>query len=155
MKENSAGQEYLNSLDNFWSLYEIMGVSLVDIGIWKWLYENPKATAPELRDAVNNIAIGVWNQYYAPVFGIKDQRILAIYSHMINAPLYLPNYAFGHVIQFQIEEYLKGRDFAKEIERIYSLGKLTPEFWMEQAVGGKISVQPIFNSVNEALTKIQ
>jgi hypothetical protein len=155
MKENSADQEYLNYLDNFWSLYEIMGVSLVDIGIWKWLYANPNATAPELRDAVNNIAIGVWNQYYAPVFGIKDQRILAIYSHMINAPLYLPNYAFGHVIQFQIEEYLKGRDFAKEIRRIYSLGKLTPEFWMEQAVGGKISVQPIFNAVDEALAKIQ
>ncbi len=155
MKENSADQEYLNYLDNFWSLYEIMGVSLVDIGIWKWLYANPNATAPELRDAVNNIAIEVWNQYYAPVFGIKDQRILAIYSHMINAPLYLPNYAFGHVIQFQIEEYLKGRDFAKEIERIYSMGKLTPEFWMEQAVGEKISVQPIFNSVDEALTKIQ
>ncbi len=110
---------------------------------------------PELRDAVNKIAIEVWNQYYAPVFGMKDQRILAIYSHMINAPLYLPNYAFGHIIQFQIEEYLKGRDFAKEIERIYSLGKLTPEFWMEQAVGGKISVQPIFNAVDEALTKIQ
>jgi hypothetical protein len=155
MKENSADQEYLNYLDSFWSLYEIMGVSLVDIGTWKWLYANPNATAPELRDAVNKIAIEVWNQYYAPVFGIRDQRILAIYSHMINAPLYLPNYAFGSIIQFQIEEYLKGRDFPKEIERIYSLGKLTPEFWMEQAVGGKISVQPIFNAVDQALTKIQ
>jgi hypothetical protein len=155
MKENSADQEYLNYLDSFWSLYEIMGVSLVDIGTWKWLYANPNATAPELRDAMNNIAIEVWNQYYAPVFGIKDQRILAIYSHMINAPLYLPNYAFGSIIQFQIEEYLKGRDFAKEIERIFSLGKLTPEFWMEQAVGGKISLQPIFNAVDEALAKIQ
>jgi hypothetical protein len=155
MKENSPDQEYLNYLDSFWSLYEIMGVSLVDIGTWKWLYANPNATAAELRDAVNNIAIEVWNQYYAPVFGMKDERILAIYSHMINAPLYLPNYAFGSIIQFQIEEYLKGRDFAKEIERIYSLGRLTPEYWMEQAVGGKISVQPIFNAVDEALTKIR
>jgi hypothetical protein len=155
MKGNSTDQEYLNYLDSFWSLYEIMGVSLVDIGTWKWLYANPNATAPELRDAVNKIAIGIWNQYYAPVFGIKDQPVLAVYSHMINAPLYLPNYAFGSIIQFQIEEYLKGRDFAKEIERIYSLGKLTPEFWMEQAVGGKISLQPIFNAVDEALNKIQ
>jgi hypothetical protein len=151
MKGNSADQEYLNYLDSFWSLYEIMGVSLVDIGTWKWLYANPNASAAELRDAVNKIAIEVWNQYYAPVFGMKDQRVLAIYSHMINTPLYLPNYAFGSIIEFQIEEYLKGRDFAKEIERIYSLGKLTPEYWMEQAVGGKISVQPIFNAVDEAL----
>jgi len=155
MKEKSADQEYLNSLDNFWSLYEIMGVSLVDIGTWKWLYAHPNATAPELRDAVNSIAIEVWNQYFAPVFGIKDQRILAIYSHSINAPLYLPNYAFGHIIQFQIEEYLKGKDFAREIGRIYSLGDLTPDYWMKQSVGASISVQPIFNSVNEALEKIQ
>lgn len=154
MKGNSVDQEYLNDLDSFWSLYEIMGVSLVDIGTWKWLYANPNATPAELRDAVNKIAIEVWNQYYAPVFGMQDQRVLAIYSHMINTPLYLPNYAFGSIIEFQIEEYLKGRDFAKEIKRIYSLGKLTPEFWMEQAVGGKLSVQPIFNAVDEALTKI-
>lgn len=154
MKENSPDQEYLNYLDSFWGLYEIMGVSLVDIGTWKWLYANPNATAGELRDAVNKIAMDVWNQYYAPVFGMKDQRVLAVYSHMINAPLYLPNYAFGSIIEFQIEEYLKGKDFAKEIERIYSLGRLTPEYWMEQAVGGKISVQPIFNAVDEALAKV-
>ena len=61
--------------------------------------------------------------YYAPVFGMKDQPVLAIYSHMINAPLYLPNYAYGHIIEFQIEEYLKGKDFAREIERIYQSGK--------------------------------
>jgi hypothetical protein len=155
IKDKSADQEYLNSLDNFWSLFEIMGVSLVDIGTWKWLYAHPDATAAELRDAVNSIAIEVWNKYFAPVFGIKDQRILAIYSHMINAPLYLPNYAYGHIIQFQIEEYLEGKDFAQEVRRIYSLGKLTPDYWMKQSVGASISVQPIFNAVDEALMKIK
>jgi hypothetical protein len=155
MKDNNPQQKYLDYLDNFWSLYEIMGVSLVDIGIWKWLYANPDATATSLRDAVNKIALDVWNKYYAPVLGMKDQPILAIYSHMINAPLYLPNYAYGHIIDFQIEEYLKGKDFAREIERIFSLGKLTPRQWMKDAVGSNISIQPILNATDEALGKIQ
>jgi hypothetical protein len=154
MKDNNSQQKYLDCLDNFWSLYEIMGVSLVDIGTWKWLYANPDATAPELRDAVNTIAVDVWNKYYAPVFGVKDQTILAIYSHMINAPLYLPNYAYGTIIQFQIEEFIRDKNFAVEIERIFKQGKLTPQQWMQEAVGSDISVQPIFNSVEEALGKI-
>jgi hypothetical protein len=154
MKEASPDQEMLNDLDSFWSLYEIMGVSLVDIGTWKWMYENPAATPDQLRDAVNRIAVETWNKYYAPVFGIKDQPILAIYSHMINSPLYLPNYAYGSIIEFQIEKYLKDKNFASEIQRIYSLGRLTPEQWMKEAVGTDISVHPIFNAVDEALTKI-
>jgi hypothetical protein len=154
LKNTDPRQAYLDYLDSFWSLYEIMGVSLVDIGTWKWLYSHPDAQAKELRDAVNKIALDVWNQYYASVFGIKDQPVLAIYSHMINAPLYIPYYAYGSIIQFQIEEFLKGKDFAREIERIYSLGRLTPQQWMHEAVGNKISIQPIFNAVDDALGKI-
>jgi len=119
------------------------------------LYANPSATPAELRDAVNSIARDTWNTYYAPVLGINDQPILASYSHRINAPLYLPYYAYGHIIDFQIEEFLKGKDFARETERMYSLGRLTPRQWMQEAVGSNISVQPIFNAVNEALGKIR
>lgn len=155
MKEQNPQQGYLNDLDSFWSLYEIMGVSLVDIGTWKWLYSHPEATAAELRDAVNAIATDIWNSYFAPVFGIKDQPVLAIYSHMINAPLYLPNYAYGQIIEFQIEAYLKGKDFAGEIERIYSLGRLTPKQWMTEAVGGDLSVMPIQNAAGEALSNLK
>jgi hypothetical protein len=155
IKDNSLQQEKYNNLDNFWSLYEIMGVSLVDIGTWKWLYDNPQATPEMLKTAVNDIAIAVWNKYYAPVFGVKDQPILAIYSHMINAPLYLPYYAYGHIIEFQLAEYLKDKAFAHEVERIYSQGRLIPQQWMEGAVGSKISVQPIFNAVNAALVKTE
>jgi hypothetical protein len=154
MKNTDARQEYYNNLDNFWSLYEIMGVSLVDIGTWKWLYENPGASPEELKDAVNRIAKEVWNKYYAPVFGISDEPILAIYSHTINAPLYLPYYAYGHIIEFQLAEYLKGKDFATEIERILRQGILTPQQWMQGAVGSKISVQPILNATNEAIEKM-
>jgi hypothetical protein len=69
--------------------------------------------------------------------------------------LYLPYYAYGHIIEFQLAEYLKGKDFAGEVERIYSLGRLTPQQWMQDAVGSKISVQPILNAANEALVKTQ
>jgi hypothetical protein len=154
ISDNSKQQEYYNNLDNFWSLYEIMGVSLVDIGTWKWLYNNPEATPEALELAVNDIAKDIWNKYYAPVFGLRDQPILAIYSHMINAPLYLPYYAYGHIIEFQLAEYLKGKTFATEVERIFSQGRLIPQQWMQGAVGNKISVQPIMNSVNEALGKM-
>ncbi len=152
---NNALQEYYNNLDNAWGLYEIMGVSLVDIGTWKWLYANPGATPESLKEAVNSIAKDIWNQYFAPVLGMKDQPILAIYSHMVNAPLYLPNYAYGHIIEFQLADYLKDKDFAGEVERMYSLGRLTPQQWMQDAVGNRISVQPIINTINDALLKTQ
>lgn len=155
LKDQDTNQEYLNYLDNFWQLYEIMGVSLVDIGTWKWLYANPEATPAQLKDAVNTIAKDIWNKYYAPAFGVKDEPVLAIYSHMIDVPLYLPNYAYGHIIEFQLAEYVKGKAFAAELNRIYSQGNLIPQRWMEGAVGTKISVQPVLNATNEALNKIQ
>jgi len=37
-------KDYLASLDTFWSVYESIGVSLVDMYIWKWMYENPSAS---------------------------------------------------------------------------------------------------------------
>jgi oligoendopeptidase F len=154
LKNTNQLQEYDNNLDNFWALYEIMGVSLVDIGTWKWLYDHPGATSVELKDAVNSIAKEIWNQYYAPVFGIRDQPILAIYSHMINSPLYLPYYAYGHIIEFQLAEYLEGKPFAPELERILRQGRLTPQQWMQGAVGSPISVQPILNAANEALGRL-
>lgn len=141
----------LNYLDNFWALNEIMAVSLVDIKTWQWMYDNQDATPSDLRDAVNRIAIEVWNTYLADVFGVSDQPILGIYSHMISYPLYLPNYAYGQIIQFQLEEYLSGRNFGDEIVRIFSQGRLSPEQWMIEAVGTGISVQPIFRAVQEAL----
>jgi hypothetical protein len=154
MKDSNPLQKYYNDLDNFWSLYEIMGVSLVDIGTWKWLYDHPEATAVELKDAVNSIAKDVWNKYYAPVFGMKDQPVLAIYSHMINTPLYLPYYAYGHIIEFQLAGYLQGKPFAAEIERIFRQGRLTPQKWMQGAVGSKISAQPILDAADEGMEKV-
>jgi len=86
-----------------------VGVSLVDINLWKWLYSNPNATAEEVRDATLTIARDIWNKYYADVFGSTDEPILAIYSHMIDNPLYLSAYPIGHLIDFQLEKQFRGR----------------------------------------------
>ena len=142
--------EKLNTLDTGWSLMEIMGVGMVDMKIWKWLYAHPGATAAELKVAVLSITKEVWNTYFAPIFGIKDQPILGIYSHMISNPLYLAAYSYGQIIEFQLEEYLSGKNFANEIDRIYQQGKLIPQLWMEGAVGTKISVKPILNKLDKA-----
>ena len=154
-KDNDPDKEALLALDQFWMCYEIMGVSLVDMEVWKWLYDNPDATTGQLKDKVISTAKDVWNKYYSGVFGSKDCPLLAIYSHMIDSPLYLPNYPVGHLIDFQIDEFLKGKNFADEIVRIYSAGRLIPQLWMKNAVGSEISVKPILDATDKALTVIK
>jgi len=151
MNGSSPDQEQLNTLDTGWSLMEIMGVGIVDMKIWKWLYAHPEATSAELKTAVQSITKEVWNTYFAPVFGIKDEPILGIYSHMISNPLYLAAYSYGQIIEFQLEEHLSGKSFSTEIDRIYKQGRLIPQRWMEGAVGSKISVQPIMNKLDKAI----
>jgi hypothetical protein len=93
----------------------------------------------------------VWNQYYAPVFGVRDQVVLAVYSHMIDYTLYLPHYALGNVIQFQLEDYLKDKVLGPEMERMCLLGNIMPQLWMKKAVGSGISVKPLLQAVDRAL----
>ena len=140
-------------LDQFWSMYEIMGVSLVDMSMWQWIYAHPKANAKELCEATLSIAKAIWNQYYEPVLGEHDCILLAVYSHMVNAPMYLPNYPLGHIVQFQLEEHLaqsaNRMEFAQEYARIYKLGRLTPKQWMIEAVGEAPSIDPILRAVDK------
>ena len=155
IQENNPDKEHLASLDAIWSCYEIMGVSLLDMQVWKWLYANPDATPAQLKEAVIRLSKEVWNLYYAPVFGMKDEPVLAIYSHMIDNPLYLPNYPVGHLIDFQVDGFIKGKNFAAEVDRMYTLGRLTPQAWMQGAVGTPISIEPMLKSVDEALKAIK
>lgn len=145
----------MTTLDMLWSQYEIMGVCLVDIRMWEWLYAHKNATAAELREAVLQISAEVWNQYYEPILGEKDCPLLGIYSHMICYPLYLPGYPIGHLVQYQLEEYLakqpNDQAFIAEWQRIYRQGRLTPEAWMIGATGEKLSVEPILRAVSEVL----
>lgn len=151
MKDDNPAKEHLKALDNFWNSYEIMGVSLVDMKVWQWLYENPDADAQQLKEAVIRIAKEVWNSYYAEIFGVKDSPILAIYSHMIDAPLYLSAYPIGHLIDFQIEQYIADKDFAKEVTRMLEQGRIVPKVWMKGAVGDELSIQPTLKATQEAL----
>lgn len=148
---NARENEALNALENCWSAYEIMGVSLVDLYMWRWMYAHPKATAAELRDATVAIAKDVWNKYYAPVFGVADTPILAVYSHMITSPLYLSNYPVGHLIEFQVQSYMKGKNFSTELTRCLLQGRIIPQVWMLGAVGSEISGEPTLAAVREAL----
>jgi hypothetical protein len=125
------------------------------MAVWKWLYANPNATAEQLKDAVMRISKEIWNKYYAEVFGIKDQTILGIYSHMVSYPLYLSAYSYGHLIDFQIGRYLEGKDFAAEVLRMYSQGRLIPQVWMKKAVGSEISAEPLLKAVDDALKIIK
>ena len=143
------------ALDNFWASYEIMGVALVDIAVWEWMYANPNATPAQLKDAVITEAKKVWNEYYAGILGGKDEPILGIYSHMIDYPLYLSYYPIGHLIDFQVEKQMKGKNMADEMQRMYTQGRIVPQIWMKNGVGQAISVEPTLKAVDEALKVVK
>jgi len=141
--QKDPNQAKMTELDIFWGSYEIMGVALVDMNVWKWLYANPNTSPAQLKEAVLTIAKDVWNKYYAPVLGGNDSPLLAIYSHMINSPLYLANYPFGHIIEYQLEKFYANKNWTEDVLRIYAIGNLTPQQWMIEAVGEKISTKPM------------
>jgi len=144
----------LRVLDTFWASREIAGSALVELDVWHWLYDHPSATAPELRDATVQIARATWNKYYAPMLGGKDTAVLGIYSHTIASPLYLFNYVLGHLIAFQVEQFLDGKDkatFGKEFERVARLGRILPDLWMTQATGKPVGTESLLAATAKAL----
>jgi len=145
----------LRALDTFWGAREIAGVALVDIGVWHWLLEHPKAEPAELRQATVEIAQKVWNRYFAPVMGVKDSPLLAIYSHMISYPLYLAHYPVGLIVAWQIEDYFTRKPLAGEMERMCSQGRLLPDLWMKNAVGSPVSAEPLIRAAEKALEEIK
>ncbi|HEY0880477.1 MAG TPA: hypothetical protein VGD87_03045 [Archangium sp.] len=147
-----AETERLRVLNDFWATWEIAGVALVDIEVWHWMYEHPKATPVQLRDATVQIATKIWNQYYAPVLGGQGTPLLGIYSHMISYPMYLFNYPLGHLIAFQIEEQVKKTGkIGPEIERMAKVGAVTPDAWMIAATGEPVSSGPLLRATEAAL----
>jgi len=149
IQNNDPEKNKMNILDKAWHLYEIAGVSMLDIAVWKWLYAHSNATPEQLKEATLQLAKEVWNEYFAPVFGVRDETVLAIYSHSVSYPLYLSAYAFGQIIEFQLEQYLDGKNFAGEVDRIFRLGCLTPNEWMIQATGRPLSVDPLLKAIRE------
>ena len=149
--DKNPDKQAMDVLDKIWSMYEICGVSMLDISVWKWMYAHPDATAGQLKEATISLSKEIWNKYYAPVFGVKDETVLAVYSHMISYPLYLSAYAFGQIIEFQLDQYLEGKDFATEVERIFRQGRLTPNRWMQEATGSPLTVEPMLHAVREVI----
>jgi hypothetical protein len=146
----------LKTLDDFWSTFEMAGVSLVDMGVWHWMYANPGATPAELRAATLQIARDVWNRYFAGVFGTRDVVLLGIYSHMIQSSLYLPDYPLGFLIANQIEAQVRRTgDVAAEVERMSRIGNLTPDLWMIEATGAPVSAAPMLKAVAHALDELE
>lgn len=154
-KDTNQNKEHLQTLSIFWNVYESMGVSLVDMKVWKWLYKNPNANVAQLKETVIRISKEVWNAYFAEYLGSRDEPIFAIYSHMIGYPLYLSAYSYGYLINFQLEQHLEGKNLADEVLRIYSAGMLIPQQWMKNAVGNEISVDPLLKAVDETVEKIK
>lgn len=150
-----AKAEAMNTIDIFWNGYEMMGVSLVDLYTWRWLYDHQEATAAELKAEVMNIAVDVWNKYYAPYFGVKDSPVLAVYSHMISYPLYLSNYAYGNLVEAQLEEHFAGKNLGEEVLRIYKGGRLTPNHWMRNATGSDVTVDALLKQTSDALNALK
>jgi hypothetical protein len=152
--EQSAEVERLRVLDHYWNTREIAGSALVELDVWQWLYAHPTATAAELKDATVRIAKETWNKYYEPTLGGHDTALLGIYSHTITSPMYLFNYVLGHLIAFQVEEHLAGKDaatFAKEFERVTRLGQILPDLWMQQATGKPVTAEPMLKATEAAL----
>ncbi len=154
-KDKDVNKEHLDALNSLWQTFEISGVALVDMYAWRWMYKNPDATPAQLKDAVIQIAKDIWNEFYAPIFGQKDVILLAIYSHLIHSGLYVPDYPLGHIIAFQIEEYLKKGNLAMDMERMCVQGSITPNLWMEKAVGQPISTKPMLEAAKKAMAIIQ
>ncbi len=143
----------MRALDTFWGAREIAGVALVDIGVWHWMLEHPKATPAELRAALVEIAVGVWNKHFAPLLGVKDSPLLGIYSHMISYPLYLAHYPVGLIVAYQVEDYFTRRPLAGEMERMCRQGRILPDIWMKSAVGSPVSAEPLIKAAEAALSE--
>lgn len=147
--------EALKTLNDFWGVYEIAGVSLVDMQVWHWMYDHPNATPAELKSAVIGIAKDVWNTYYAPVFKKKDVILLAVYSHMIDSYLYLPDYPIGHLIANQIEAQMKKAGvIGPEFERMATFGAVAPDLWMRHATGSPVGAEALLAAAEKALTTV-
>ena len=146
----------LTTLNDFWGTFEISGVALVDMGVWHWMYDHPNATPAQLKEATLQIARDVWNKYFAPIFGTRDVTLLAIYSHMINSFLYLPDYPIGHMIAFQIDRQMeKAGSIGPEFERMTTIGNVTPDVWMTRATGAPVGPQALLSETEKALSEVK
>ncbi len=146
----------LRALDDYWGAAEIAAVALVDMRVWHWMYDHPNATPAELKQATLDIARGVWNMYYAPLIGVEDSTLLAVYSHMIHSRLYLPDYSIGHMIAVQVEEQVERvGSVGPEFERMSLVGNVVPDLWMREATGSPVGPEAMLEAAETALATLR
>jgi oligoendopeptidase F len=154
-QEKGGKTEAMSVVNEFWMTAEIGAVSLIDMKAWRWMYENPDATPAEFREAVLGFAKEVWNAYFADIFGRKDVTILAVYSHMVHSFLYLPDYAIGHMIAFQVKEQMReAGNIGVEFERMAVAGRIAPDLWMKNATGRTVSPDALIEATERALKEL-
>ena len=94
----------------------------------------------------------VWNEYFAPVFGEKDIYLLGVYSHIIHSFLYLPDYAIGHMIAFQVKDQMKkAGNIGGEFERMALMGNVAPDLWMINAAGTPVGAEALLEATSKAI----
>jgi hypothetical protein len=154
-QESGGRSEAMSVINDFWMTAEIGAVSLIDMKAWRWMYGHPDATPAEFRDAVLEISKEVWNAYFAEIFGKRDVTILAVYSHLVHSFLYLPDYAIGHMIAFQVKEQMRNAgNIGIEFERMAVAGRIAPDLWMKNATGKRVSPDALIEATERALKEL-
>lgn len=140
------------ALGDLWQTAEVSGAALVELETWRWLYAHPYARAADLRTAVLKISRDVWNRWFAPVFGVRDSPLLAVYSHMVFTELFLADYAIGPLAIWQIEgQMTRAGNFGAEFQRMSACGALPADPWMKNATGKVLSADDLLAAAGRAL----
>ena len=134
---------------------QIAGPALLEIRIWRWLYEHPEATPAQLRDEVVAEAGRVWDRFFRDRYGDDPYHLMAAYEHSVAYPLYLADYVIGLVMAQQIRTFVEGRDLSEETLRICGIGRVTPDAWMREAVGSGLDASPLLDRVSAAAQRLR
>jgi hypothetical protein len=62
----------------------------------------------------------------------------------------LSAYPLGHLVEFQLENYFKGKTVGLETPRLFANGRLTPQWWMKKGLNTDLSVDAILEATTEA-----
>jgi hypothetical protein len=144
--------KHLRTLAAFWYVIQSGGQTLAEILSWKWMYENPNATAEEVKKAVLGIADKLWDDYYADIFGgQRHQRLLSIHDHFVVGSLYLHNFFYSNVIMHQLVNAFRDGCLSTELKRSAKEGITSTERWMYNAVGAGVSIEPLMRDVELAI----
>jgi len=132
---NTFAETWIESLKALHSLY-----------LWKWAYANPEFTESELHKASKDISDTLKKTYSISDETVLETASFAVYnkSEDFNKPL------IG-IIASLLYANIKDKNMAQEIERISSIGCLTPEVWIQKSTGSELTADVLLNETSKAL----